>query len=280
MKIKFNLKDIRGKKYRFVVFDAESHNALWMKESNKFNVIVASVTAVVVVILTFYSLMAFTPLRETIPGYPNARSKREAVENRMKIDSLQRVMGVWELYSENILRALRAEDPIPVNEVISIAKSARATGDLSSKDSLIRERVRAEEQFSVGTTQERSLPIEGNVFFTPVKGVVTEHFRANHKAVDIATASNSVVKAILDGTVILTAYDESVGYIIQIQHDGDIISVYKHAQRLLKNIGDKVTSGMPICVAGNTGTLSYGNHLHLELWYKGEAVDPEDYITF
>lgn len=270
---------IKIKKFRAVIFDAD-HNPVWTLLFTNIKAITYGVTAFVAVTLLYFCIFALTPVREIIPGYPDAKTKKEAVENSIKIDSLQRIVGIWELYSENILRALNNENPVPVDDIIKIANTARQTGDMSAKDSLIRQRVREEERFSLSSGPERTLPIDGNLFFTPVKGVVTEHFRPGHKATDIATANNAIVKSVMDGTVILTAYDEDQGYIIQIQHDGEILSVYKHSQRLLKSIGDKVTSGMPIAVAGNTGSLSHGNHLHLEIWYKGEQVNPEEYIQF
>ena len=84
----------------------------------------------------------------------------------------------------------------------------------------------------------------------------------------------------MDGTVINDGWSEEDGYTIQIQHDGDIISIYKHNEKLLKKTGDKVTAGSPIALIGNTGSLSTGDHLHFELWYKGEAIDPSRYISF
>ena len=96
----------------------------------------------------------------------------------------------------------------------------------------------------------------------------------------IAAPAGSVVKAVLDGTVINDGWSEEAGYTIQIQHDGDIISIYKHNEKLLKKTGEKVTAGSPIALVGNTGKLTTGEHLHFELWYKGETVDPTSYISF
>ena len=86
--------------------------------------------------------------------------------------------------------------------------------------------------------------------------------------------------SVLDGTVISAGWSDENGYTIQIQHEGNIVSVYKHNQKLMKKSGDKVTAGMPIAIVGNAGTLSTGNHLHFELWHNGEAVDPAKYISF
>ncbi|MBO5195408.1 MAG: M23 family metallopeptidase, partial [Bacteroidales bacterium] len=82
------------------------------------------------------------------------------------------------------------------------------------------------------------------------------------------------------GTVIFSGWSDEVGYTIQIQHENDIVSIYKHNSKLLKKAGEKVLAGSPIALVGGTGTLSTGEHLHFELWYKGEAVDPTEYISF
>ena len=153
--------------------------------------------------------------------------------------------------------------------------------ELTLKDSLLRQHVREEEQFGISDRDKRNLPIEGLHFFTPLKGVVSQGYDpAIHPYIDITAPAGSVVKATLDGTVISDGWSEDTGYTIQIQHDGDIISIYRHNEKLLKKTGDKVTAGSPIALVGNTGKLTTGEHLHFELWHKGETVDPAKYMTF
>ena len=125
------------------------------------------------------------------------------------------------------------------------------------------------------------LPIEGMHFFTPLKGVISQEFdKVTHPYVDVTAPANSVVMAVLDGTVIFAGWNDESGYTIQIQHENDIVSIYKHNSKLLKKTGDKITAGAPVAIVGGTGELSTGDHLHFELWYKGEAVNPTDYINF
>lgn len=101
-----------------------------------------------------------------------------------------------------------------------------------------------------------------------------------HPYIDITAPANSVVMSVLDGTVIGAGWSDDSGYTIQIQHSNDIVSIYKHNQKLLKRTGDKVSAGSPVALVGNTGALTTGDHLHFELWYRGEAVDPTKYIKF
>jgi murein DD-endopeptidase MepM/ murein hydrolase activator NlpD len=115
-----------------------------------------------------------------------------------------------------------------------------------------------------------------------VNGIVTNSFKGseNHFGTDIVAGPNEVVKATLDGTIILSTWTIETGNVVQIQHDNDLISVYKHNAEILKNMGKRVKAGEPIAIIGNSGELTTGPHLHFELWYKGKPVNPEEYITF
>jgi murein DD-endopeptidase MepM/ murein hydrolase activator NlpD len=180
---------------------------------------------------------------------------------------------------------MEGDSPLKLDSMIN-ANNAKAqiTADASKfqhKDSLLRQHVREEEQFDISERDKRNLPIDGLLFFTPLKGVISQSYDPTiHPYVDITAPAGSVVKATLDGTVIYDGWSDEDGYTIHIQHDGDIVSIYKHNEKLLKKTGDKVSAGMPVALVGNTGELSTGDHLHFELWHKGETVDPAKYISF
>jgi murein DD-endopeptidase MepM/ murein hydrolase activator NlpD len=177
-------------------------------------------------------------------------------------------------------------DPVNIDSIIntdmsSLSKNADLA-EIQENDSILRERVKEEEQFGISADRDkRNLPIEGRHFFCPLKGVISQSYNsAGHPFIDITAPEGSVVKATLDGTVIYAGWSNESGYTIHLQHEGDIISIYKHNEKLLKKSGDKVSAGAPIALVGNTGDLSTGTHLHFELWHKGEAVDPAKYINF
>ena len=175
------------------------------------------------------------------------------------------------------------KDIMKIDSLISLGQAASsASADFAAEqDSLLRQQVMEEEQFVISGRQDRQLPIEGMHFFTPLKGVISQGYdNIVHPFVDITAPANSVVKAALDGTVIFAGWNDAAGYTIQLQHSNDIITIYKHNQKLLRKTGDKVKAGSPIALVGSTGSLSSGDHLHFELWYKGEAVDPTKYINF
>lgn len=278
-------KDNKPSKFRLAVIDDKTHKHLFNIHFTKTTFFIAAVSVLVVLSAAIYSVIAFTPVRTFIPGYPDAHSKRAAIQNAMRIDSLENVIYKWELYSENLRRVVEGEEPLKIDSIIASGSSREASqeelAELAMKDSLLRQHVREEEQFGISDRDKRNLPIEGLHFFTPLKGVVSQGYDpAVHPFIDITAPAGSVVKATLDGTVIYDGWSEDTGYTIQIQHDGDIISIYKHNEKLLKKTGEKVTAGSPIALVGNTGKLTTGDHLHFELWHKGESVDPTRYINF
>lgn len=271
--------------YRLSLVEDQTHRRIRAWKFTKPGLIMAIVTAVVVISLLMYALVALTPLKTTIPGYPDAHFRKEAVSNAIKIDSLESAITRWQLYAENLSKVLTGNATVDRESVakgtVAQQLSDEAAAALRIKDSLLRERVRDEEQFGVSDSEERELPITGMHFFTPIKGVISNKFdMVLHPAVDITAPSGTIVSSVLDGTVIFAGWDDEVGYTMQIQHAGNIITSYKHNQKLLRKVGDKVSAGTPIALLGNTGSLTTGDHLHFELWYNGEATDPTQYISF
>ncbi len=272
-------------RFRLSLIEDKTHKHLFTIHFTRTSLFVTLVSILVVLTAIIYSIIAFTPVRTFIPGYPDAHSKRAAIHNAMRIDSLENIIYRWELYSENLRRVVEGEEPLKIDSLINSVPGTKATKqeieEMARKDSALRQHVKEEERFGISDRDKRNLPIEGLHFFTPLKGVVSQGFDPTiHPYIDITAPAGSVVKATLDGTVIHAGWSDETGHTIQIQHDGDIISIYKHNEKLLKKVGDKVSAGTPVALMGSTGTLSTGDHLHFELWYKGESIDPTKYINF
>lgn len=271
--------------FRLSLIDDETHKPMLVTRFSRTNFLVAAISAVVIFCLVIYIIIAYTPVRTLIPGYPDARAKRAAIQNAIRVDSLETLVSRWELYSENMRRILDGEEPVRLDSLIMKMAEEGRTGlsekQIRKQDSILRMNVTREEQFQLSLAEGRNLHIEGMHFFCPLKGVISQGYDPSiHPFVDITAPANSMVYATLDGTVISSGWTDDAGYTIQIQHINDIISIYKHNQKLLKKVGDKVTAGEPIAIVGNTGALTTGDHLHFELWYKGEAVDPTKHINF
>ena len=276
--------DKKVRNFRLQLTDASTHQRLWSLRFTKPVMLVASISSVVIVLVAIFCLIAFTPIRTFIPGYPDAQSRRQAVQNTLRIDSLQTRILQWELYTENLRRVVAGEDPIRLDTLILGSQGSRKVSDaryLAIRDSLLRADVIQEEQFGISAASRRNLPIEALSFYTPVKGVVSKGFeRPLHPWVDVTAPAGTTVMSVLDGTVVYCVWEEGSGYTIVVQHTDDIISIYKNLQKAVHKSGDAVKAGTTLGMLASSASLTKGDHLHFELWYKGAAVDPAVYIKF
>lgn len=275
-----------AKKYRFSIFNDTTHEEIFVFRANGVFSILTIVLVVIFLIGSVTLLISYTSLRELIPGYPSAQSRQDLIQNAIKIDSLQNEINVWRLQLANIQRITSGQRPLAIDSILNLQMNAdtaaRVEGNFAKDDSLLRATVLREEQFNLTSREQKIEQIEGLHFFPPLKGVVTEEYNPaiGHPYLDIAAPENSVVSAVLNGTVIHSGWDDENGYTIQLQHDNNLVSVYKHNSKLLAKTGDKVAAGTPVALVGNTGTLSTAPHLHFELWHKGEPINPVQYIKF
>lgn len=283
------IKNIRKKlkdKYQLTI-----HNKQTLKES--FNVsitrlnVLSYMGALVVVVAILLSLMfVFTPLNLLIPSRQNSKLSRQLFQNALKLDSLKKEMRIRDQYFENIQNIMlgrkinnyeRMQDTSFKHESLEFARSKH--------DSILRSQIEREEKQNLSVVKgakQGSMNLKNLHFFLPVKGIVTNGFSVEngHLATDIVAQPNEPVLATLEGTVTLATWSLSEGYIIMIQHNYNLVSIYKHNESLLKKQGDHVSAGEPIAIIGNTGELTTGPHLHFELWYNQTPLNPEDYITF
>jgi murein DD-endopeptidase MepM/ murein hydrolase activator NlpD len=278
-KIKYKLLN----KYRLVVLNEDTFEERLTFKLNRLNVFVFSIILVFTLILATSILIAFTPLREYIPGYSSVTLKKNAVQLAYKTDSLQQVIKINELYFSSIKKVLKGDVSSVNFNKDSIIEAAKIdlTGieiNTSKEDSLLREKVSLEDKYN---------PLINNseinfVLFPPVKGIISQEFNARekHYAIDIVTSKDAPVKSAADGTVIFSEWTTQTGYVIIIEHSNNLISVYKHNSQLSKEQGTLVKAGEVIATAGNTGELSTGPHLHFELWSDGYPIDPTNFIDF
>ena len=276
----------QNKSFRLALVDAVSHERIWSFRYTRTAMIIAIVSTVVILFVGTYCLIAFTPIRSFIPGYPGAISRRQAVQNALRIDSLETRILQWELYAENLRRVVSGAEPIQLDSLLlhsqGVSREEVDARYLALRDSLLRADVQAEERFGVdAATTRRNLPIEALSFFPPVKGVVSAGFdRAIHPWIDVTAPAGSMIMAVQDGTVFYTGWEEEDGYILAIQHPGNLLSIYKHNEKLLRKAGETVKAGTPVGVLASSTSLTKGDHLHFELWYEGSAADPLQYIKF
>ncbi len=289
-KEKKKLIDRLRKKYRLVVYNYDTYEEkahFKFTLMNMFNVIVFSA---VLLIAGVTCLIAFTPLREYIPGYTDVTLNRRVYEMERRADSLELVFKQKDLYINNMKRIIMGDDfeNDSVNSLLTKTSNTNYNDIVdkrSEKDSLFRLEYETETRnnlFKNKMIAEMPSDYKMVSFFTPMLGIVTNRFNreAKHYGIDIVAENNSMIKATADGTVVYSDWTVENGYSIGIQHNGNLFSVYKHNAVLLKEEGDFVNAGDPIAIYGNSGSLSTGPHLHFELWYNGTPLNPEDYISF
>lgn len=271
-------------KYRLVILNEDTFEERLSFKLTKLNVFVVVTSSIIILIAGTTFLIAFTGLREYIPGYSSAALKRQATQLNYKTDSLQTALMLNNQYLESIKRVLTGDLEARILNRDSLIRSEPLDPlafDLapSRADSLLREEVAQEDKYNVLETAGSSMDF---ALFPPVKGPVSEQYnlKSRHYAVDVVVPKNAPVKSVADGRVIFSEWSAATGYVIIVEHDYGLISVYKHNSSLTKEQGDFVRSGEVIAAAGSTGELSTGPHLHFELWKEGNPVNPSDYIDF
>lgn len=271
-------------KYRLVILNEDTFEEKVSFKLNRLNVFVFSMLSALFLVGITTVIIAFTPLREYIPGYSSTQLKQQATELAYKTDSIQRVLYLNEQYFASIKQVLTGDlDSKEINRdsIMDIVRVDLENIDLSPsrEDSLLRERVAQEDKYNIF---ESSANLITSVLFPPVNGPISGPYdiKNKHYAVDIVVAENTPVKATADGTVIFAEWTAQTGFVIIIEHQNNLISVYKHNSKLIKQQGDLVRAGEVIASAGSTGDLSTGAHLHFELWSNGYPVNPTNFIDF
>lgn len=270
-------------KNRLVILNEDSFEEIFSLKLTLMNVFVVATVGAILIITTTTFIIAFTPLREFIPGYASDELKRNATELALKSDSLSNSIKKNESYIASIKKVLTGDlDYAKLNkDSIYATKSNEKVEEIkTSKAELeLRDQVAQEDKYNLF---EKAQPKVNSVLFSPVKGSITEGFslKNKHFAVDVALAKNTPIKATLNGTVIFADWTPSTGNVIIIRHNNGFISAYKHAASLTKTQGDVVRTGEVIALAGSTGKESTGVHLHFELWKDGYAIDPAQFIDF
>jgi len=281
-----------NRKYDFLMRHDESKKDIVGFKLNLLNLVLVIIGIALLLIVITIFIIAFTPLREYIPGYTDTNLNREVYELSLRADSIEREMAKKDIYFANLkkivegydfaadsaLASLNIYEPLPqsVIDTITLRKSLQ--------DSLLRAEYEAQNQYNLfgpdylPPTKPSSLVKN---FFVPINGTVINGFNPDngHFGVDIISDGDQIINAIYDGTVVFSTWSINNGYCIGIQHSDSYFSVYKHNATLLKKEGDYVRAGEAIAILGRSGDQEETEHLHFELWHSGIAVNPVDYMT-
>ena len=269
--------------YRLVVLIEDTFEERLSFKLNRLNVFVFTSIFILLLIGLTTLLIAFTPLREYIPGYSSTSLKKRATALAFKTDSLQQVITINEQYVASIRKVLTGDVKTVDFNKDSILEAARGDSIMinqtpSRADSLLRDKVAQEDKYNpLIWTADKNF-----VLFAPVKGTLSNGYnpKEKHFAVDVVASKGAPVKATADGTVIFAEWTATTGYVIILKHKNNLISVYKHNASLSKEQGELVKEGEVIATVGDTGDFSTGPHLHFELWSDGYPTNPTNFIDF
>lgn len=270
-------------RYRMVVINETTFEERFFVRISQFNIIVLVVLFVTFITIGSFFLVAYTPLKEFIPGYTSLSIRKEAIRNTFLLDSLSVEFQKQDRFIQSMKSALTGEIDWEENSLF-IAKDQlpellNSDNAMTEADSLLRLEVTQEDKYNVIPNDLSNVKY---LLYSPAAGPISQKYDVNkrHFAVDIALEEHAPVMAVAHGTVIFAEWTAETGHVIIIKHDYGLLSVYKHNSYLEKSQGDLVKAGEVIAKAGNTGKLSTGWHLHFELWMNGYSVDPTDFIEF
>lgn len=244
---------------------------------------------IVIVIFVVSLLLARSLLAQWFdPRVSNRETQMELYNLALKIDSLSEELEYKDDYIDHIKHIFGGDsivyetskeiEKIVPNKVSLQSKSM----DLTPLDYQFRKDFEQTEVLGKPLANTRYSELSETFFYSPITGFISEHYdpKKRHYGVDLVTKTNEPVKSIASGTVIISSWTQDAGYIIVIQHSENLISVYKHNASLLKKVGSFVSAGDIIAINGNSGEMTTGPHLHFELWFKGNSLNPEEFVTF
>lgn len=270
-------------KYKLTIINENTLEEVVGLRVSKLNGISVLLTVLTVLFVAASLIIAFTPLRNYLPGYMNSELRAQVVVNALRVDSLRQLLEKQNHYIMNIQDIfsgkIKADTVHSMDSLTNLRKDSLM--ERTQREADFRKQYEEAEKYNLTGNTARP-EVDGLIFYRPTRGMISSPFDAEkkHFGTDIAANPGESVLATLDGTVILSTYTAETGYLIEVQHNRDFISVYKHCGSLLKKEGDAVKGGEVVALVGNTGKQSTGPHLHFELWHKGRAVNPEQYIVF
>ncbi len=269
--------------YRMVVINETTFEEKVFIRISQFNIILIILLFVTLIAIGSFFLLAYTPLKNFLPGYTSVFIRKEAIRNSFLLDSLNVEFEKQDRFIKSIKSALTGEINLEENSLLDgqrqspeLIKSYKA---MSEADSLLRIEVIQEDKYNV---IPNDLSNVSYLLYPPAVGPISQKYNVDkrHFAVDIALEQNAPIMSVAHGTVIFSEWTAETGHVIIVKHDYGLLSVYKHNSSLEKVQGDLVKSGEVIAKAGDTGELSTGWHLHFELWINGFSVDPTNFIDF
>lgn len=276
--------------YRLVVMNNDTFEEVGSYKLTLLNIYIILSTIIMIVAVFVVLAIIFTPAKRYIPGYGDVSAQSEMIEINNYLDSIEYYADATESYTTSIQRVLTgnsqtAPDTMPED----LTRDTEFSTEVSEEEMALRNEVNLDQLNAENEGGNKNVnispnekPLEQLYFSSPLSGELSAGFKPaeKHYGVDIVAPKDTPIKSVLDGFVIMSDWTRETGNSIGIQHANNTITFYKHNSTLLKKVGDYVKAGEAIAIIGNTGELTDGPHLHFELWYKGQPVDPGEYVRF
>lgn len=279
------------KKHKVTIKNIHLDKDIWSVFTSPMNILFSFFSFIIFSFTIVFLIVIYTPIFDIVPGYLGSKSREVLLESIVRLDSLDRVIKDWEKYESNISEIMNNRAPQSTTEsksreVDSLKKNSLGVSQI---ESTFRNDIEADTA-SIRRAKEQEMDMRINSFklFTPLQGVITEYFSPtnDHFGVEISSPNSQEVLAVNSGVVILTTWTPNDGYIVQIQHGGNMVSTYKKLTSQVKKTGERVKSGEVIGFVGNVqadesqSSSDISPKLIFELWDSGSAIDPLNYILF
>ena len=279
-------KDKKPNKFKLVIYNEATLNEKFNINLTKVNIFTYAGLLLIFIIFFVIALFIFTPLKNFLPKIQDTGLRAKIEYNIIRIDSLQNEIYIRDQYFRNIRNILQGKELDSIDVIIDTTMN-NSDDIIFSKikhDSILKQLVANEEELYLSMISDDGdgSSLKNISFYKPVQGMISAKFDASikHYGIDLVAPEDEPILATLGGTVTIASWSVNTGYTIQIQHDNNLISVYKHNSELLKEEGDRVEAGEAIAIIGNSGELTTGTHLHFELWYNGTPINPADYLLY
>lgn len=270
--------------YKLTIFNEHTLEQVLMFRISRLTVILSMLIAVLIIGALSIYLITRTPLRRTLPGYVSPEMRSQIVDNALAVDSLARIVNINKAYLDNLANIFSGNIPLD-----SIDINSEQTLQTYSIDSLL-PASNATNSFLRKYAEEGKYTLDvfnqnvadNLIFYPPVKGRVTQTYNPQRRifGIRITPPRQSPVAAVLDGTVIATYFTAEEGYVIEVQHNNNYISIYRCNDRLLKSVGQKVSEGENIAISGNLIEGKIRPYVEFQLWHQGVPLNPSEYIHF
>ena len=271
-------------KYRVSVLNENTLEEAWHVRLSRFSVFLYSSALFLLTFAILTVLIFTTPIARYLPGYGESGNRTSIISEAMRADSLVQQIELQEGYTDiikGIINGKTKPDSIASLDSIALKERAKILLEKSKRERKFCEKFEKDEKYNLASIDTK--PTESSyIFFRPTRGVISSSFNLSEHQFGIymITSPNESVMSVQDGTVVYEAFTFDYGYVIQVQHENNYLSIYKNNTRLMKKVGDVVKAGECIGITGDASGKKTGSQFYFELWRQGKPVDPEEVIIF